>query len=178
MTEEAIKETIYLFRKHRRFEEIIPEMYNDVLFRNAILQVIQWKQYPFPEYASWIAQHFFKQHPECLLEWIPFIKDLLLRTENHAVQRNLTHVFINDRLPIDEDGALLKLFLSFLENPDSLPALKYSAFRAIEKQYFHMYPELIPEVGHLLFLHQEDRKPSIESMRSYYRKKYNSFTHA
>lgn len=173
----TIKERIQAFRKERRFDTILSEMKNDPALRDGIIRECADNEYPFPEYASWIAQHFFKQHPVFLPEWIPFIKEILLKTTNHSVQRNLTHVFIHESLSIGDDGELLDLFLSFLETPDALPALKYAAFRSLEKQYFSLYPELIPEVGHLLFIHKEDQRPSILSLRRYFNKKYKQYAH-
>lgn len=169
------KERIQAFRKERQFTGIISEMIEDPVFRYDLLQEIACNEYPFPEYASWIAQHFFKQYPELLPDWIPFVRKVLLETTNHSVQRNLAHLFLNEPLPVSDDGELLNLFLSFLESPQALPALKYSAFRSIEKQYFAKYPELIPEVGELLFMHKEDLRPSIQSLRRYYNKQYKSF---
>ena len=154
---------------------ILSELNNDPVFREGLLHEIEGNEYPFPEYASWIAQHFFKKYPEFLPDWIPLIRKVLLETSNHSVQRNLTHVFLNNTLPLSDDGELLNLFLTFLASPEALPALKYSAFRSIEKQYFKQYPELIPEVGQLLFLHKEDTRPSILSLRRYFNKHYKRF---
>lgn len=178
MTTENIKETIQAFRKDRRFDLIITRMAGDEHFRTALLHEISCREYPYPEYASWIAHHYFKQHIEQLQQWIPFVRKVLLETDNTSVQRNLANLFHLEVLPVSEDGVLLDLFLSFLESADAPPALKHAALRSIEKQFFPAYPELIPEIGQLLFLHQEDRRPSIESMRRNYRKNYKSFTHA
>lgn len=175
MNKADIQQRIQAFRKERHFGGILSELKNDSAFRNGLLHEMEEKEHPFPEYASWIAQHFFKQYPEYLPERIPFIRKVLMETTNHSVQRNVTHMFLNEPLPVSDDGELLNLFLSFLESPEALPALKYSAFRSIEKQYFDKYPELIPEVGHLLFLHKEDTRPSIQSLRRYFNKHYKSF---
>lgn len=161
------------FKRERNFTYVLPQMNEHPEFRSALLHQIERNVYPYSEYASWIAQHFFKTYPHYFEEWVSFFKTIILQTSNHSIQRNVTHLFMDNKVAIEEDGELLDCFLKTLVASDSLPALKMTSFRAIERQYFKAYPELINEVALIMELHKEDKRPSIQSIRRYFYKKYS-----
>lgn len=163
------------FKRERNFISVLPQMQEHPEFRSALLHQIERNVYPYSEYASWIAQHFFKAYPQYFEEWVPFFKTIVLQTPNHSIQRNVTHLFMDNKVALEEDGELLDHFLKTFASPDSLPALKLTSFRSIERQYFKAYPELISEVALIMELHKEDKRPSIQSIRRYFYKKYASY---
>ena len=162
------------FKTERNFTSVLPQMNEFPEFRSALLHQIERNVYPYSEYASWIAQHFFKTYPQYLEEWVPYFKSIILQTPNHSIQRNVTHLFMDKKVSIEEDGELLDHFLKAFASSDSLPALKLTSFKAIERQYFKAYPELIHEVALIMELHKEDKRPSVQSIRRYFYKKYTT----
>ncbi|HLP54201.1 MAG TPA: hypothetical protein VK151_04195 [Fluviicola sp.] len=163
------------FKRERNFGSVLLQMNEHPEFRSAILHQVERGVYPYSEYASWIAQHFFKKYPQYFDEWVPFFRKILLHTSNHSIQRNVTHLFMDKKVAIEEDGELLDHFLKAFASADSLPALKLTSFKSIEQQYFKAYPELIREVALLMEMHKEDKRPSIQSIRRYFYKKYTPY---
>jgi hypothetical protein len=106
------------------------------------------------------------------VEWWPRFRAALMQTTNHTVQRNLLHILANVKQPLENDGELLELLFGILTAPETLPAGKVNAYRAIEKQYLKAYPELISELQLILDLHKEDDRPSIRSIVRHFHKRY------
>lgn len=160
------------FRKMRDFSSAFPQLLADEAFRNELFDQIRYNKYPYAEYASWIAQRFFETYPDLLAPWTAIFRDLILTTSNHTVQRNLVHLFAHIKTGMEEDGLFLDRLMGFIASADALPALKVNAFKAIEIQYIHAYPELIPELQLLIDLHREDTRPSIQSLVRSFHKRY------
>src|SRR3989338_3821781 len=99
------------FKRERNFTSVLPQMNEHPEFRSALLHQIERNVYPYSEYASWIAQHFFKAYPQYLEEWVPFFKTGLLQAPNHSIQRNGPPLFIGKKGDPEEDGELLDHFL-------------------------------------------------------------------
>jgi hypothetical protein len=169
----AAKDFLTDFKSNRNFAEIIPLLNKDETFRNALFTEIECEVYPFPEYASWIASHFFEKHPE-LMSPIQFdlIIRTLLRTTNHSVQRNLTNTLVNAPFDCSEKGALLDLLIDFLHQSETLPALKYHALRLIEKHFLPSYPELMKELSVLFEVISNHPQKSMQAMARNFEKKY------
>lgn len=162
------------FKKVRDFNGAFPLLLNDADFRSALFAEVGTTEYPYPDYASWIAQHFFEKHPQYLPEWWPLFRSVLMRTANHTVQRNLLHILANVKQPLEDDGELLELLFTLLTNPETLPAGKVNAYRVLEKQYLEAYPELISELQLVFDLHKEDNRPSIRSIVRHFHKRYHT----
>jgi hypothetical protein len=175
-----VKAFLEAFRQVRDFKGSFPLLLEDTAFRTALFREMEPNVYPYAEYASWIAQHFFERHPEHFPEWVPFFRKILFTTGNHTVQRNLVHIFIHNKVALEDDGEFLELLIGFVRSAESLPALKVNAFKAIETQYFDAYPELIAELQLVIGLHKEDARPSIQALVRYFQQRYskqlNAFT--
>jgi hypothetical protein len=166
------------FKKERDFRAAFPLLTSDDRFREELFARIAPNVYPYAEYASWLAQHFFEAYPSYFGPWVEPFKAILFSTANHTVQRNLVHIFIHNKVSLEDDGAFLELLTGFVRSSDSLPALKVNAFKAIETQYISAYPELIPELQLLMELHREDNRPSVQSMIRYFNKRYSRHLNA
>lgn len=176
----AIHDFLDEFKVHRDFSQVLPRLVNDERFRAELFAQIEPNTYPYAEYASWIAVHFFQKHPNFLKPWIPQFQQILHTTKNHSVQRNLVSVFIYCKTDISDNGAFLDLLFGLLESNDSLPALKVNACKVIETQYLAAHPELLHELQALVALHEDDKRPSIASMVRNFHKRYakhTSYTH-
>lgn len=161
------------FKTQRDFKSATKLLKKDEQLRSAIFQEIASDQYPFPEYSSWIAYHFFEKHPELMnQELFELMIQTLLQTTNHSVQRNLSNTLVYAPFPCSENGELLdKLFL-FLHDPEALPALKFHALRMIEKHYLEAYPELVRELRTIFEVISTHPKSSMQAMARNFEKKY------
>jgi hypothetical protein len=175
-----VKAFLEAFKKVRDFKAVFPLLLEDPAFRNALFGEIETNVYPYAAYASWIAEHFFERYPEQFPEWVPAFRKVLFTIDNHTVQRNLVHIFVHNKAALEDDGEFLELLIGFMRDPESLPALKVNAFKAIETQYLGAYPELVSELQQVIELHSEDARPSIRALVRYFYKRYskqlNAFT--
>jgi hypothetical protein len=161
------------FRQTRDFKQIIPLLVKDETLRTAIFNEITSEIYPFPEYSSWIAIHFFDKHPELMTRsQCDLMIQTLLKTANHSVQRNLANALVNAPFPCSENGELLDKLFQFLHQPEALPALKYHSLRMIEKHYLPHYPELVRELKTVFEIISIHPKPSMQAMARNFEKKY------
>lgn len=161
------------FKSSRNFAEAVLLLVKEKELRNAVFKEIEGKEYPFPEYASWIAVHFFEKHPD-LMERQQFdsMVSVLIRTKNHSVQRNLSNALVYAPFDCSENGELLDLLIDFLHQSEALPALKYHALRMIEQHFLPAYPELIRELRTLFEVISVHPKPSMQAMARNFEKKY------
>lgn len=166
------------FRTHRGFKKALSALKASAELRDAVFGEIEKNEYPYSEHASWIAIHFFEHTRADFSEWREKFIAILMETQNHTIQRNLTHIFAYVKPQVSENGEFLNKLFAFVESPDSLPALKVNAFKAIEKQYLKAYPELLAELRNLTDLHENDERPSIRALCRNFLKKYQKQLHA
>lgn len=170
---DSVRAFLEEFKQVRNFTTVIPRLAENKVFRVALFHEVLLQEYPYSDYASWIAQHFYKKHPELFEEMAGIFRDFLFKATNHSIQRNLTHIFGDIKLRMEEDGEFLELLFEFLKSSDSLPALKLHSLRAIELQYLTTYPELIIELKIILDLHKEDSRPSVQGLIRQFNKRYS-----
>ncbi len=163
------------FKSHRDFKKTIPLLVENDSLRNAVFNEISSETYPFPEYSSWIAIHFFEKYPAYFTrEKCDFLIEILLKTKNHTVQRNICTVLWHFKGDLTERTDLLDKLFFFLAETDSLPALRIHALKNIELHYLKKYPELLTEVFSVLELLEQHDLPSIRSMIRNFYKKYKT----
>lgn len=161
------------FKNTRDFKVSNRLLYNDAAFREELFEQVTSDEYPFPEYSSWIAIHFFKRHPKFFSEEFctDFIR-VLFKTDNHTVQRNLCAVLVFYKGNLSENVELLDKLFFFLTDKETLPALRVHALRNLEKHFLKRYPELIAEISSAFELLEEYQQPSIRAMIRNFRKKH------
>lgn len=161
------------FKSSRNFAEAAKLLEKETELRNAIFKEIESEEYPFPEYASWIAVHFFEKHPELMTRnQFDSMVSVLIKTKNHSVRRNLSNALVNAPFDCSENGELLDLMIDFLYQPEALPALKFHALRMIEKHFLPAYPELMRELKTLFEVISNHPKKSMQAMSRNFEKKY------
>lgn len=161
------------FKTTRNFTEAIPFLVKEEALRFAVFEEIICEEYPFPEYASWIAVHFFEKHPNLMTrEQFDLMVSVLITTKNHSVQRNLSNALVNAPFDCSENGQLLDILIDFLHQSETLPALKHQAFRMIEQHYLLVYPELIRELKTVFEVISSHPKTSMQAMARNFEKKY------
>ena len=161
------------FKIGRDFQSACLLLANDEALRTAIFEEIENEEYPFPEYASWIAVHFFEKSPELMTrEQFDSMVSVLINTSNHSVQRNLSNALVYAPFDCSENGELLNLLIDFLHRPEALPALKYHALRMIENHFLQAYPELMRELRTLFEVLTNHPKKSMQALSRNFQKKY------
>ncbi len=169
----AAQEFLIDFKSTRDFASAVPYLVKEEELRTAIFDEIESEAYPFPEYASWIAVHFFEKHPKLMTsEQFDAMVSVLIHTKNHSVQRNLSNALVYAPFDCSENGELLDVLIGFLHQSDALPALKYHALRMIEQHYLPAYPELMRELRTLFEVIQNHPKSSMQAMARNFEKKY------
>lgn len=166
------------FKNQRDFKSATALLAKDSAFRTALFNEIASEQYPFPEYASWIAYHFFEKHPELMTpELYERMVHTLIHTTNHSVQRNVCNTLVYAPYSCSENGALLDKLFYFLHDPQALPALKYHALRMLEKHYLKAYPELVRELKTVFEVIAVHPKASMQAMARNFEKRYRKHPH-
>lgn len=161
------------FKSSRNFAEAVPLLVKESELRNAIFKEIKSEEYPFPEYASWIAIHFFEKHPDLMTrQQFESMVSVLMCTSNHSVQRNLTNALVYAPFDCSENGGLLDLLIDFLHQAEALSALKHHALRMIERHFLPTYPELLGELRTVFEVISVHPKPSMQAMARNFEKKY------
>ncbi|MFN6076765.1 MAG: hypothetical protein ACK46Y_14470, partial [Fluviicola sp.] len=101
-----VKAYILEFKQVRNFQAANTDLLADKILRDAVFSLIKEEEYPFPEYSSWIAVHFFSKNgmkeSEYELLWKTFVN-----TENHTVQRNTLNALLSTQFPLSENGEVL-----------------------------------------------------------------------
>lgn len=167
------KQFLLEFKSTRDFKAVIPMLVGNSDFRDALFREVAGTEYPFPEYSSWIAIHFFEKHPDLMShEQCELMLNVLLKTENHTLQRNLTNALVYQPFDCSENAGLLDKCFEFLLQPEALPALKHHAFRLIEKHYLPVFPELVRELKPIFELMSTHPKKSMQSMARNFAKNY------
>lgn len=162
------------FKSSRNFLEVVPFLVKDEALRFAIFEEIECEAYPFPEYASWIAVHFFEKHPNLMTqEQFNVMVSVLTKTKNHSLQRNLSNALVNAPFDCSENGELLDVLIDFLHQSEALPALKHHALRMIETHFLPVYPELMQELKMVFEVISNHPKKSMQAMSRNFEKKYH-----
>lgn len=167
------QEFLIEFKSTRNFGAVVSLFVKDKQLRSAIFNEIEGEHYPFPEYASWIAVHFFQKHPQLMTrtQFDSMVK-VLLQTTNHSVQRNLANALVSAPFDCSENGELLDRMIDLLQHSESLPALKYHTLRMIEKHFLPAYPELMRELRTIFEVISADPKASMRTMSKDFEKRY------
>lgn len=170
-----VKAYILEFKKVRNFQEVNKDLLSDTTFRENLFALIVDEEYPFPEYSSWIAVHFFEKYSMNFVEY-ELIWKTFVQTNNHSVQRNTLNALVFAPFAIDENGEVLNRVFEILANPQSLPANLFAGFKILEKHYLKKYPELLPELKAICLHLTQSEKASVKAMLRSFDKKHRLFS--
>ena len=126
--------------------------------------ILNLEVYPYKEYASWALTHLYKSH-ELNLEhyYIPFV-DLIFKTDNQTVLRNIVNCLSHMRITDYRESELIDLLIGFVQNPKNKVALHvYSIYVLI--QFVQKYPELKSEILEIIELNVEGKTPAYRIAR-------------
>ena len=170
-----VKTYILEFKQVRNFQDVNTDFLADKTLRDAVFSLIEEEEYPFPEYSSWIAVHFFSKNgmkeSEYDLLWKTFVS-----TENHTVQRNTLNALLSTQFPLSENGEVLDRIFQLISKPQTLPANLFAGFNVLEKHYLKKYPELLPELKAICLHLTQSEKASVKAMLRNFDKKHQLFS--
>lgn len=170
-----VKEYLLEFKQVRNFQKANADLLANKGLRENVFSMIKEEEYPFAEYSSWIAVHFFSKNgmkeSEYTLLWKTFV-----RTENHTVQRNTLNALLSTQFPLSENGEVLDKIFVLLSKPHTLPANLFASFNVLDKHYLKKYPELLPELRAICLHLTQSEKASVKAMLKSFDKKYGLFS--
>lgn len=97
------------------------------------------------------------QKPELILPYIELLLNLLIRTKNNAIIRNILYVFQKSWKKLNEDdfGKLLDKCFNYLENPKAEAAHRIYALNIIFEST-SKYPEIKNELKNIIEFHYDE----------------------
>lgn len=117
--------------------------------------------YPIEEYASWILTHLCKKQPHLFQPYYRDLVDILLKSSNHSVLRNVANVIHQLELENYKEGLLLNRLVDFIGDHKQKVALQvYSIYILI--LFVKKHPELRDELREHILFHQEGRSPAYQ----------------
>lgn len=126
----------------------------------ALIQLVR-KQTPYPieEYASWILTHLCKKQPHLFQPYYRELVDILLKSSNHSVLRNVANVIHQLELENYKEGMLLNQLVDFIGDHKQKVALQVYAIYILI-QFVRKHPELRDELREHILFHQKGRSPA------------------
>jgi hypothetical protein len=117
------------------------------------------KEYPFPQYSSWLLAHVAGKHTELLTEFQPQLIDIVFQSPDQSVQRNISGALLNFPRIAYKEGEWLELLFHFLQDPQFKVALKSYSMQLIVG-FLEDYPELKGELKSILETGMEEGSPA------------------
>ena len=167
-----LKEVIHLFKPNRDFKIPLNYLQSNLDGLQALIEmIITEKEYPYPEYASWILTHFVKIENSSVK---PFQKELidfiLSPSSNQTLLRNVVNVLVQLKIDEYKESELLDRLMEFVKNGENKVALQVYSIQLFV-QYIKKYPELKDELSSLVDLYTEGRTSAYHaSVRDFHKK--------
>ena len=117
------------------------------------------KEYPFPEYGSWLLSHIAQADSSMVLPFRNQLIDLVLVEKNQSVLRNIVKIIESLGHSSYKETELLDRYISFIKEEDNKVALQaYSMYCLVP--FIHKYPELKEELTALIQLKINEKSPA------------------
>ena len=118
--------------------------------------IVELRPYPVKEYGSWILCHLVKNDPKNFQRYYSTFIDLLFRTRDQSVLRNIMVCLIHLRVEPHREGELVTQLLRFIEEGSNKVALQvYSIYML--KNIGSKHPDLIPEFRQTIDFHARNK---------------------
>ncbi len=149
---------IKYFSKH---QDQLPELINLIL---------QLDEYPYKEYSSWLLVHLLKSKKFELNHYYPEFVDLLFKTDDQTVLRNVTNCI--SMMPITDyrESELIDLLINFIKDYENKVALQVYSMKLLV-QFVKKYPELKVEILEIIDLHAEGKTVAYTVARRHFMEK-------
>jgi len=132
--------------------------------------VLDLEEYPTKEYGSYILTHIYKSGLLDLQYLYPPFVDLLFKTKDQTVLRNIVNCISYMQITHYRESELIDLLIGFIQDPKNKVALHvYSIYVLI--QFVEKYPELKSEIMEVIDLNSEKKTPAYTIARRNFIKK-------
>ena len=158
-----VKELVLEIRNNRTFgecQEYFAQNPNQI--KNLIQLLIKEKEYPIPEYSSWIIVHLCKSDREQILPFQKIFIDFVFTNKNQSVCRNTLNIIKHLGITSYRESDFIDLLLSYIKDFNSKVAVQVYSMHILA-QYVLKYPELKPEIIEIIDLHSEKKTPAYSS---------------
>lgn len=126
------------------------------LFKILLKSVFELEEYPYKEYASWILLHLIKESPTMYQYLYPQLVDVLFKTNDQTVLRNVTCSLVQLNLTSYRETELIDLLIRFIEDHNNKVALHVYSIDLLNKICV-IHPELKTEISSFIDLHSEGK---------------------
>ena len=138
---------------------------------DALIQLtLDLEEYPYKEYASWILIHLIKSKTVDLRYLYPSFVDLIFKTNNQTVLRNVVNCIDLLKITDYRESELIDKLIGFIQNYENKVALHVYSI-SILAQFCEKYPELIPEIMEIIDLNNEGKSAAYRFARRDFMKK-------
>lgn len=152
-----IREKVVEIRNARDKEAFISYFVNNPAHIDEMFQLVRdLEPYPFKEYASWSFIHLCKSKKVDLQSYYPDLVDLLFKTENQSVLRNVVCCLDQMKITDYRESDLIDQLIAFIQNFDNKVALQVYAMRVLA-EFCKKYPELGTEIEEIIVLNREGK---------------------
>ena len=118
--------------------------------------VLDLEEYPLKEYASYMITHMVKMNEFSFQSYYKEFVDLLFKTNNQSVLRNITNVIHHSEITEYRESEFIDLLISFIQDSENKVALHvYSIYVLV--QFVKKYPELKDEISEVIELNSEGK---------------------
>lgn len=167
-----LKEVIHLFKPNRDFQIPLNFLTSNPNELKSLVEMIKTeKEYPYPEYASWILTHYVKVERDAVKPFQNKLIDFILSpSSNQTLLRNVVNVLVQLKIDDYKESELLDRLMEFVKDGENKVALQVYSIQLFV-QYIQKYPELKDELSSLVDLYAEGRTASYHaSVRDFHKK--------
>lgn len=167
-----LKEVIHLFKPNRDFQIPLNFLTSNPNELKSLVEMIKTeKEYPYPEYASWILTHFVKIENSSVKPFQNELIDFILSpSSNQTLLRNVVNVLVQLKIDDYKESELLDRLMEFVKDGENKVALQVYSIQLFV-QYIQKYPELKDELSSLVDLYAEGRTAAYHaSVRDFHKK--------
>lgn len=119
-------------------------------------------EYPYKEYSSWVLVHLCKSKTTDLQYLYPEFVDLLFKTDNQSVLRNVVNCLCQMEITDYRESDLIDQLIKFIQDHENKVALQvYSMFLLV--QFIKKYPELKPEIVEIIDFNKRGKTAAYSS---------------
>jgi len=120
------------------------------------------EEYPYKEYSSWVLVHLCKSQNTDLQYLYPDFVDLLFKTDNQSVLRNVVNCLCQLKITDYRESDLIDQLILFIQTHENKVALQvYAMFLLV--QFIKKYPELKPEIIEVIELNKRGKTAAYSS---------------
>lgn len=167
----TIHERIDALRATHNREEYIRYYAENPKELGALVQVVlNLEPYPYKEYASWILTHLYKSYQLDLEYLYPSFVDLIFKTDNQTVLRNIVNCISYMQITDYRESELIDLLISYIQDPKNKVALHVYAIYVLI-QFVQKYPELKSEIIEIIDINSEGKTAAYTIARRNFIKK-------